>query len=903
MKKLFFFLFVLTQFTSLSAQQCNAGGCGFGGSQYPGGTFSNPGAAFVTVSTLIYGGEYQLYNVTSGNYYEWTYCSADGANGVEDMQLTLFNNANGTQLCYSDDICDGNRPKIGWTANFTGTVRVLTSLYYCTTNTTSHTLRWREVCVGPAFPGFGSNSWNVAVWNAGDAAGNSGAWSSNYAGYYNIPSLSFDTRQGVTYSTAQSWDPNGTPSSASGYVGCPVGADNHSYAFRRQGFPCAIYQINIPTHDDESHLYINGVLVWEHDNGCCDAHTNVWTGVLGPNTQIDYYVSEGGGGSHGSLEILNVGALAINSSNASMYTCDAARALTVNNSNPAGGVWSGTGVSGASFNPASAGVGGPHTITYSNQGCSATQGISVVSNGNPATFGANTWNVYGYNGNDVNLGGGVSYRGFYTEPLLSYQSINRWCNTCAPSDASGWAGCAVGIDNHTVVSKRTGVPSNGVYSVSVNLHDDNFQLYTGGVNKFESGYCCMVHTDVLTEYMDGATSMELRHGEGVGGSGQGLLFTQQNLSATISKTDKTACTTNNGTITFSNPTGAVAAPVFRSNFSAATGVTVSGSASVTGGILQLTPNAGSQLGGAIFTNSTATNASSFRAEFDFRVFDGSEADGFSFNYGNMAGPPANAGEGGWGTGLCVNFVTYPGAGGPFVRVLYGGANISGNIGVAIRNAAYRKCVIFVNASNQLSVSINGVAVITNLGLPAGFASTDKTAWQFSMSGRTGGATDNHWIDNLVINAYNQYEYSLDGTSWTSNPAFTGLATGTYTPRLRNKAFPTYPVSLANVTIANPSSPTATVGVTNVTCNGGSNGVVSANATGAAAPYSYAWSGGGTSAIKTTVLPEHTRLQLLLLRVVLLLPPARLPNLLPLGYPLPSPMLLALGYAMGQSTCR
>ncbi|MBK8658393.1 MAG: SprB repeat-containing protein [Bacteroidetes bacterium] len=116
--------------------------------------------------------------------------------------------------------------------------------------------------------------------------------------------------------------------------------------------------------------------------------------------------------------------------------------------------------------------------------------------------------------------------------------------------------------------------------------------------------------------------------------------------------------------------------------------------------------------------------------------------------------------------------------------------------------------------------------------------------------RTGGATDNHWIDNLVINAYNQYEYSIDGTTWTTNPSFTGLATGTYTPRIRNRAFTAYPVSLTAVTISQPANPTATVGVSNVTCNGSSNGVVSANATGAATPYTYLWSTGGTTAVLT-----------------------------------------------------
>ena len=126
--------------------QCFTGGCTFGGTNYPSGTFSNPGPAFVTVSTIIYAGEYQLYNVTTGVQYEWSYCTGDGAASAagEDLQLTLFNNTTGAEICYSDDYC-GLAPKIQWTATFSGVVRVLTNQFSCLTNSTSHTLVWRAV--------------------------------------------------------------------------------------------------------------------------------------------------------------------------------------------------------------------------------------------------------------------------------------------------------------------------------------------------------------------------------------------------------------------------------------------------------------------------------------------------------------------------------------------------------------------------------------------------------------------------------------------------------------------------------------------------------------------------------------------------------------------------------------
>ena len=59
MKKIYLIipvLLLLTNIDVVNAQQCFGGGCAFGGSQYPSGTFANPGAAFVTVATNIYAG-------------------------------------------------------------------------------------------------------------------------------------------------------------------------------------------------------------------------------------------------------------------------------------------------------------------------------------------------------------------------------------------------------------------------------------------------------------------------------------------------------------------------------------------------------------------------------------------------------------------------------------------------------------------------------------------------------------------------------------------------------------------------------------------------------------------------------------------------------------------------------
>jgi hypothetical protein len=140
---------------------------------------------------------------------------------------------------------------------------------------------------------FGDNVWNVYAYNSTDTS----FPLSNYAGFYTESTLSFDTQS--------RWDLNGSPSDASGYAGNVVGNDYHSYAAKRQGFTPGYYLIDIPGHDDEAYLLVNGVEVWNHI-GCCDSHTDVWEGVLDANSTIEYRITESGGGSYGAIKIAMV---------------------------------------------------------------------------------------------------------------------------------------------------------------------------------------------------------------------------------------------------------------------------------------------------------------------------------------------------------------------------------------------------------------------------------------------------------------------------------------------------------------------------------------------------------------------------------------------------------------------
>lgn len=151
---------------------------------------------------------------------------------------------------------------------------------------------------------FGDHVWNVYAWDDGEAADTGSSWNTSYAGFYVDTNLQFNTQS--------RWDDEASPSDASGYLGCPVGIENHSYSAKRAGFACGYYYIDINSHDDEAELYVDGAQVWEHVE-CCDRHGSVWRGWLTETSTIEFRITEGGGASHGSMSILPVTILSASS--------------------------------------------------------------------------------------------------------------------------------------------------------------------------------------------------------------------------------------------------------------------------------------------------------------------------------------------------------------------------------------------------------------------------------------------------------------------------------------------------------------------------------------------------------------------------------------------------------------
>jgi gliding motility-associated-like protein len=146
------------------------------------------------------------------------------------------------------------------------------------------------------------------------------------------------------------------------------------------------------------------------------------------------------------------------------------------------------------------------TITY--------QHISMVcgngANGNPN----DDWVTVGYNGNDLNLGAGTQLEGRYVTGGLNINTTNQWGAALSPSATTGWVGCTVNNDNHTVVHKRCGFPC-GSYRIDVPTLDGSADIYVDG-NLVASLNAAAA--SIWTGPMSQNTSVEIRHGSGAGNS-------------------------------------------------------------------------------------------------------------------------------------------------------------------------------------------------------------------------------------------------------------------------------------------------------------------------------------------------------------------------------------------------
>lgn len=387
---------------------------------------------------------------------------------------------------------------------------------------------------------FPSNQWNAYVFDDPD-------WGS-YIGYFSVAnSLDFDTRNYFCNTCAPSVASVPLANQGLSYQGCQNVATNVGVKIRRQGVTTnGYYQIDLPYYDDETRLYINGTLVFSDPTWYNNiAKTNVWTGYMDGSTTIDlwYQNDNGPGGAYIKLNYLGATPPTglVGGTIASVYSTYCVNDLPSFSSTAlASGacypsyIWQYS-TDNSTWNDISSATSSTYSsllpitslIYYRRKATDACGNGPVYSNtitlnptgtasGNPSVFGNGTWNAYLYASN-VHASP-TNYSGYYTEPLLSFNTTSRFTSTSAPSSASGYQGCQTQSTNYTVALKRTNFTA-GTYQIDLNNHDDYVTIIIDGVTVLShTNGCCDAHSNFWTGLLGPSSQIEIRY-TNLGGAG------------------------------------------------------------------------------------------------------------------------------------------------------------------------------------------------------------------------------------------------------------------------------------------------------------------------------------------------------------------------------------------------
>ncbi|MBA3683274.1 MAG: T9SS type A sorting domain-containing protein, partial [Bacteroidetes bacterium] len=159
------------------------------------------------------------------------------------------------------------------------TVYTVTGSDNCTTTTATTTLNVVTLITPTVFP---VNTWNAYCYGDNTLT--------NYYGYYTengSGASGYNFNTSTRFSSVTPIPSNANSSNGLPYTGCVLTATNWAISFKRTGFTCGTYSINV-FHDDYFYLFINGIQVAQHVTGINDTHNGVWTGVLNTNSTVEF---------------------------------------------------------------------------------------------------------------------------------------------------------------------------------------------------------------------------------------------------------------------------------------------------------------------------------------------------------------------------------------------------------------------------------------------------------------------------------------------------------------------------------------------------------------------------------------------------------------------------------------
>ena len=286
----------------------------------------------------------------------------------------------------------------------------------------------------------------------------------------------------------------------------------------------------------------NALVTWWSGNG--GTGTNYGTGLTLPNASPGLYYARVTGDCGAPVEAL---VTVVSSPNASIGSVFGASQLCIGETTTylsnavvlggGTGAWSTSDATIATVDASGLVTGvsnGSCDIIYTiTGGCGGTQtarqSLTVESPGNPGIFGSDHWNVYVYNGTSSDLNAN-SYRGYYTESNLNFDTRNKWLAVNTPSSAAGYQGCSV--DRlMTFVYKRKGFTC-GQYTISVG-HDDDASILVNDVQVWTASGWTYTPATAWTGFLDENATLEFRVRNTGGGDAYGQLGFSSSSNLTI----------------------------------------------------------------------------------------------------------------------------------------------------------------------------------------------------------------------------------------------------------------------------------------------------------------------------------------------------------------------------------
>ncbi len=249
------------------------------------------------------------------------------------------------------------------------------------------------------------------------------------------------------------------------------------------------------------------------------------------------------------------------------------------------------------------------------------------------------------------------------------------------------------------------------------------------------------------------------------------------LTATLTPTATSACT---GTITATAPSMPTSySNLFTANPIGATSTGFNAFWESGSNFIKLTADQTSKKGYLLITDApTYSGTRPNYLELNFRAFmlDKSGADGFSVNISsdinvNTANNFESGLIGSSNQGVVIRFKTFNQ---DVVELVYNGTVLATQ-NVTLEDGNWKDYKLTIKPDNALTLEIAGTIIFGNVTL-TGYTNLNPN---IAFAARTGGSSNEHIIDDVVIKDLRSYEYSIDNATWQANNVFANQKIGTY----------------------------------------------------------------------------------------------------------------------------